>query len=272
MAEDISKGLQNSLFPETESETVYEQPLNERIRSFLRLEHLFELVRINIAGESEFHSRAAISAMVDVTDLLLRTDIKAELIKELDRQAGILSGLRQNPRVDSRRLDETLGRLANVLTLIRTSGYQPGQALRTDELVTAIRQRIAIPGGTCNFDLPAFHYWLIQPAAQRRQKLDAWFDDLAALRDGVRLALAILRESASPSPESADKGFFQQTLDTSVSCQLIRIGLPPNSQCFPEISAGKHRFTIRFLEQASTEQRPAQTQETISFVLERCIF
>ena len=36
-------------------------------------------------------------------------------------------------------------------------GLYDGQTMRQDELVTAIRQRITIPGGTCNFDLPGYH-------------------------------------------------------------------------------------------------------------------
>jgi len=270
MAEGASKTTQSSLFPETDSDTVYEQPLNERVRCFLRLEHLFDIVSLSSEGRSAFDSRAAIGAMVDITDLLLRTDVKAELIKELDRQAGVLNGLRRNPRVDTKRLDDTLAELQAILEIIRASSYQPGQALRNDELVTSIRQRMAIPGGTCNFDLPAFHFWLTQPFERRRDKLAGWLSDMTPLRDGVKLALGILRESASPSRESAEQGFFQQTLDTAANCQLLRIGLAEPSTVFPEISAGKHRFTVRFLEQQATDRRPAQTRETVSFVLECC--
>lgn len=263
--------VQRSLFTDTGADIVYEQPLSERIRTFLRLEHLFEVIAANAPGESEWNSRVAIAAMIDITDLLSRSDLKAELMKELDRQAAVLAGLKRNPRVDLGRLEDALTSLDGVMVSLRAPDYQPGQTLRRDELVAAIRQRIAIPGGTCNFDLPAFHFWLTAPAPRRIARLRGWSADLEALREGIDLALKIIRSSAAPSHETASAGFFQQPLDTSVSCHLIRVGLLAASAFFPEVSAGKHRFTIRFLTQPETQGRPSQTGEDVPFVLERCV-
>ena len=71
--------------------------------------------------------------------------------------------------------------------------------------------------------------------------------------------------------EVAQGGFFQQALDTSIACNLVRVGVPGGLTCFPEISAGRHRFTVRFLEQSNTQARPVQTTDDIAFVLERCV-
>src|SRR5690606_16659174 len=132
----------------------------ERIRSFLRLEHLFEYIAKSMEGTSLWDSRAAIAGMIEVTDLLSRSDIKAELIKELERQSSVLASLQQNPAVDSTRLQQVMRTLGNLLSTLKSHACQPGQGLRQDELIASIRQRIAIPGGTCNFDLPGFHHWL----------------------------------------------------------------------------------------------------------------
>ncbi len=266
-----SPATQSSLFPETQADVVYEQPLSERIRMFLRLEHLFAVIGADIAGETEWASRVALGGMIDVTDILGRADIKAELMKELDRQAAVLGALKRNPKVDLGRLEDALARLDGVMGRLRAPDYQPGQSLKRDELVTAIRQRVSVPGGTCNFDLPGYHYWLALPAATRVEQLERWFADLQALRDGVELTLTIIRASASPTDEVAQAGFFQQALDTSIACNLVRVGVPGALNCFPEISAGRHRFTVRFLEQANTQSRPVQTADDIAFVLERCV-
>ncbi len=262
---------QASLFADSTMDVVYEQPLGERIRNFLRLEHLFAVVAAHIDGEREWDSRSALAAMIDVTDLLARADIKAELMKELDRQAAVLKPLVRNPQVDPGRLEDALARLDRVMAKLRAPDFQPGQCLRRDELVGTIRQRIAIPGGTCNFDLPGFHYWLALPRTHRAAQLRHWFGDLAALEEGIALALSIIRASATPTRENARGGFFQLPLDTSVSCHLVRIVLPLTATCYPEISAGKHRFTVRFLEQRDTQQRPVQTPQDVDFVLERCV-
>lgn len=271
MSREDPSALQNPLFPQTGDSVIYEQPLNERVRTFLRLEHLFELVTEGVQGDSEWASRSALGGMIELTDLLSRSDLKAEIIKELERQSAVLEGLRNKPGVDAARLGETLDSVSALVEQLRSNACQPGQLLRRDELVTSIRQRTAIPGGTCNFDLPAFHHWLAQPAATRRERLLHWFSDLRCLEEGSGLALRLLRESASPTRELAAGGFFQKALDPAQGCQLIRVGLAGSETCYPEISAGRHRFTIRFLEQRDTEQRPGQLDRDVRFELERCV-
>ncbi|RME32905.1 MAG: cell division protein ZapD [Gammaproteobacteria bacterium] len=249
----------------------YEQPLNERIRTLLRLEFLFTLADHRARGESHWDSRAAVTALLDIVDLLSRTDIKSELGKELERQLGVLGELRDNPVVDSELLDMNLRALEGTLSGLRDGGYSPGATLRADELITSVRQRAAIPGGTCSFDLPAFHQWLMRPAEARRLDLELWSRDLMLLRDGVTLTLDNLRRSANPVQVTASEGFYQETVDQTRPCQLIRVVLPAESPVFPEISGGKHRFTVRFLEMSGPQrQRPQQTGDDVTFQLLRC--
>lgn len=267
--EDIPK--QRSLFTLVESQVFYEQPTNERTRSFLRLEHLFGSIEQAMEKLTDWDSRAAIVGMIEVTDLLSRSDIKAELIKELERQLGVLMPLQKNPQVDGARLQRTLRELNGLLEHLKSHACQPGQCLRSDELVSAIRQRASIPGGTCNFDLPALHHWLSKTAEYRGDQLLRWYEDLRVVREGTRLCLGMLRESARATPATAVAGFFNQNIDPALPCQLIRVGLPLAAQFFPEISGGKHRFTVRFMRQSQTTSRPSQVDEDVDFDLQCCI-
>jgi cell division protein ZapD len=213
-----------------------------------------------------------VATIIDITDLLARTDLKAELIKELDRQSVVLGALQANPSVDHTRLESTISSLQNLLSRLRTSGCQPGQTVRKDELIASIRQRLTIPGGTCSFDLPGYHYWLSKPPLQRNAQLQQWLADLRIMQEGVAVILGVVRESAAPTQVIASSGFFQQPLDTHLSYHMIRVLLPTDAPFYPEISAGRHRFTIRFLEQKSTQMRPTQTKADVDFELERCVF
>jgi cell division protein ZapD len=263
---------QRSLFALAESQVFYEQPLNERTRNFLRLEHLFAAVEQATEQNGELEGRTAIIGLIDITDLLARSDLKAELIKELERQMGLLLPLKGSPQVDAPRLGHLLERLAALITELKSPACQPGQCLRADELVTAIRQRVSIPGGACSFDLPALHHWLSRGSESRAGQLARWSADLRVVRDGVRLALSLLRESAHPRAVTAAGGFFHQSIDANMPCHLVRIGLPLTADCFPEISGGKHRFTVRFMRQASTTARPAQVEHDVDFDLQCCVF
>ena len=248
----------------------YEQPLSERIRAFLRLEYLFALIEHNLEDETEWGSRTSLSGMIEVNELLSRFDLRAELIKELERNSQVLHSLRRNPEVDSARLETTLQRVGDTLQRLRSTQCQPAQAIRKDELVYSVKQRLPIAGGTCNFDLPAYHFWLSRPASLRIAKLKDWLNDLQIIQTSTLLALGMTRDSAAPRVVKAAGGFFQEPVDSSVVCQLVRVGLAPAINVFPEISGGRHRFTIRFLEQPDTAQRPTQTSEDIVFELQCC--
>ncbi len=254
-----------------EKSVIYEQPLNERVRSFLRLEHLFDIAEHHCPQDSQWDSRITISCLLEILNLLSRSDIKSDLIKELERHTAILDVLKNNPDIHHQRLNDMLSNINIHLSTLRNSDCQPGQCLKQNELMTSIKQRISIPGGTCNFDLPAFHHWLHKPAQSRHNDLTMWKQDLAVIQESLTIALLMLRNSTTPVNENAEAGFYQQPIGSKLSCQLIRVLLPNDCKYFPEISGGKHRFTIRFMEQASTSSRPVQTKNAVEFELHCCI-
>lgn len=249
----------------------YEQPLNERVRTFLRLEFLFNMIGYHEKNLSEPDIREILRNLFEVTDLISRTDIKGDLIKELERQCATLEGLQNRPGVDQRRLDSVLEDIKSCLQELRGGQYQPGQGMRQDELLTVIKQRSSMPGGTCNFDMPSYHYWLHRSHDEHMTRLQEWQGDLAVIRDGVSLALHLIRNRSKHTSETAEKGFFQRNLEPASACHMIRVLLPERSACYPEISGGKHRFSVRFMEQPDTAQRPVQVTRDIQFELHCCL-
>jgi cell division protein ZapD len=251
--------------------SVYEQPLSERIRTFLRLEHLFAKAEHALTSIDPWSSRTTLEAVIDIMAVISRADLKKEIIKELERHAATLQGLSQNPNVDPARLKDVLDAVKSQLTSLRTDENSWGQELRDDELLSTVRQRSTITAGTCNFDLPALHYWLQASADQRVNDLRRWLGSFRLLNSSVSLCLKLVRESAIATQELAQSGFFQRTLETSTPCQMIRVCLVADARCFPEISAGKHRFTVRFMRLAATKERPSQTDADVEFDLHCCV-
>ncbi len=248
---------------------IYEQPLNERVRTLLRLDFLFKQAAHALEDHSAWGSRATITALINILNVFVRSDLKTELIKELERLATILSPLEHRPGVDQGALGTILRDLERLIDLMQMQQGQIGNGLKDHEFLNSIRQRSAIPGGTCHFDLPAYHHWLNQSPDSRANDLESWFASFAPLRDASALILHLIRESASSSRETAEQGFFQQGLDTQIPNQLIRVILAQPTDCFAEISGGKHRFTIRFM--CPDEQgHPIQTGKDIEFKLLCC--
>jgi cell division protein ZapD len=248
----------------------YEQPLNERVRIFLRLEHLFRQVSHHMHGETVWDTRAVVTQLIDVLNIFSRSDLKSEVLKELDRHGTTLARMRQNPEVDHQRLGEVLTQIGTLSDRLYTQPGQTGAKLRNNEFLKSIMQRSSIPGGSCAFDLPAYQCWLERPIAERKRTLHEWLSSFDVVEQAVRLILHLIRSSGAPSQERAEGGFFQQTLDTNLPYQLIRVSVPASYGAFAEISGGKHRFAVRF-KTADEEGGSSQLEQDVEFELIRCI-
>lgn len=249
---------------------LYEFPLNERIRVFMRLEQLFQQIDHFLRGNSIWESRAVISSLLEILTIFSRNDLKSEILKEVERHAGVLNKMASNQKIDRSKLEKILSKLNAIGDELYATPGKIGYSLMENELFKCISQRSSIPGGTCAFDLPVYHYWLQQEEAQRKQDLENWLRPFETIRTAVDLLLNFIRQSGAPSVEQGQAGFFQKTLDHSLPFQLLRVGLKRSQPYFAEISGGKHRFTIRFMTSVASE-RPAQSDEDVSFQLTCCI-
>lgn len=252
------------------STVIYEQPLSERMRAFLRLEHLFHRIEHELEHSDQWSNRTALEIIVGIMTIVSRADLKAELMSELKRHANTLEGLEHNPHVDLERLHTILGKTRSLLEAIRTRDGLPGAELKENELLSAIRQRASIPAGTCAFDTPGLHFWLQGSEEGRLADLRRWLSSYDVVRDTVLLCLSLVRESATVTRETAAKGYFQKSLSKGSPYQMLRLALPAGTPWYPEVSAGPHRFTLRFLSQASADARPQQVEEDVEFDLLCC--
>lgn len=225
---------------------IYEQPLNERMRMLLRLEHLFDQLHHYLSGDSPWDNRKTITTLIDILNLLERADLKTELMKELDRLSVSLTRLKVQPDVDTQQLDVILQDLQHHHDIVKHIPGRLGDELRFDLLISSVKQRMAIPGGSCCFDLPAFHYWLAKPHAERSKQLKSWIKVLEPIESTVRLLLELIRSSAYTETATAKSGFYQKMLEAAAPCQIIRVRMN-GDPAYPEISGGKHRISIRFL-------------------------
>ncbi len=248
----------------------YEQPLNERIRTFLRLEGLFNQFKFHVKHGTAWDNPIAIDAITDILSFTTRSDIKLEVLKELERQHSRLERLTKRPQIDQGQLTSLLDKQTALISRLQTSAGQLGQETQSAELLNSVRQKSSVPGPICNFDLPAFHYWLTRPETTRREHLMQWFAPFTVLEEAITMILDVLRNSSDDTEETATKGFFQKVIDTNQAVQLLHITVPATLNCYPEISAGKHRFSIRFMLNPNPYARPEQFTEDVAFGLRIC--
>ena len=250
---------------------IYEQPLNERIRTLLRLEFLFAQAAQNLHDDSQWGSRNTLNSLQDILSIFGRTDLKTEVLKELERHSATLAKLKPNPDIDQSRLTQILSELEKLGAELHKTGGPIAASLKENEFLSSIQQRGAIPGGTCDFDLPAYHFWLQQPAAQRTRDLAKWLGQFETIAQAIKLILRLIRESNGLKPATAESGFYQVTLDSNHPCQLVRVAVDKTIPYYAEISGGRHRITVRFLELSQQDGHAKQATETINFELECCV-
>jgi cell division protein ZapD len=225
----------------------YEHPLNERIRTLMRLEDLYRRLQFFAAqGEAPAH-HAALLALFEITDVAGRADLKTDILQELERQKQLLGALRNNPAIDTRVLNSLLAEIDDASAHLLAQAGKVGQHLRENEWLMTIKQRTAIPGGVCEFDLPAYHYWLNADPGARQNDLKAWIAPFLPIHDGLTLILRLLRDNGRASRHVAYRGVFQLMLTTAKVAQLLRLTVGQDLPCVPEISANKYALNIRFI-------------------------
>jgi cell division protein ZapD len=246
----------------------YEFPLNERIRTLLRLEDLYERITHFIdRGTSDDH-HAALGVLFEILEVAGRADLKADLLQEMERQKRLLSALRNNPEISEDALDSVLDEIEHANDELLAISGKVGQHLRENEWLMSIKQRACIPGGTCEFDLPSYHYWLQQDITLRRNYLKAWLGPLLPIREGLTIVLKLLRESGKTHHYTAQGGNFQQ-MQGGRMAQMLRISLDEKLPCIPEISANKYALNIRFIA-ANYAARSTLFDQDVPFDLTFC--
>ena len=247
---------------------MFEYPIREQVRGFLRLESLFQLFERNTLSTHSDNHFHALKVLFEILEILERGDTKAELIKELSRLVEMFSNLAQNPGVDQSKLDNFLKQVKQLHAWVVDYGGKFGDQLRKEPFIESVKHRTSIPGGSCHFDCPDLYLFMHKAFKERQQLLGQWIENIKGVKTSVGVILRIMRESGQWQTRSAPMGSFM--IDTSENpVQLLRVKLPQSSLVFPEFSCGKHRSSIHFMH-FNDQYRKVPLQKPIEFELACC--
>jgi cell division protein ZapD len=224
----------------------YEFPLNEKVRTWMRLEDLLARMNYFLAGELSMEHHAALTTLFEIHEVASRPDLKSELLQELERQKRSLACLHNNPAISEQALDGILNEIEQASASLLAMPGKVGMILRENEWLMSIKQRASMPGGTCQFDLPSYHYWQKQSVALRRANLQEWLAPLLPISASINILLRLLRENGRKISFVAHNGTFQQ-MQGGRAAQLLRVSLRPDLACIPELGANKYAINIRFI-------------------------
>ncbi|MBS1155701.1 MAG: cell division protein ZapD [Proteobacteria bacterium] len=247
----------------------YEFPINERIRTLLRLEDLYNRTVHYIGREHALDHHTALLGLFEIMEVAGRADLKSDLLQELERQRQLLVSLRNNPDVSEEILENVLSEIEGTHARLLEMTGKFGQHLRDNEWLMTIKQRAIIPGGVCEFDLPSYHYWRKQGCMQRQADLQRWCAPLLPIKQGLEIVLRLLRDSCKTSHYVAKHGTFQQ-MSGGKTMQMLRISLAADVVAVPELSANRYAINIRFVNPATSGERAKVVDSDIPFALGYC--
>lgn len=225
--------------------TIYEYPLNEQVRILLRLEYLADQFLQLTASDLPTAHHFATRTLFEIADLCdARSDLKSDILKDLERYRQTVQGYSQTPGLEERVADL----LAEIDHSYRQYNSQIGKLsaeFNSNEWLTSVRSRISIPAGACSFDHPSYHAWQHASSRERQADLQQWFRPLEPSLNAARLLLRFLRDSGQPNKVLAEQGMYQLNLPPNKTYQLVRVGMDANMQLIPETSGNRLMLTIR---------------------------
>ncbi len=250
--------------------TVFEHPLNERIRALMRLQQLFVRLDHHLNGLSRCDLQASIGVLLEAYDLTGRSNLKTEVLKELERQKqSFLSDVEPGGEMDiqDQLTCESIQTLRDELHAQPVRSYQH---LHTNEFLNSVKQRCGISGTGSTYDLPLYHFWLDRDIIECRNTIVEWMQPYKHLREAIDLVLGNIRGQGKFQKLIAERGFYQNSLRSEKTPQLVRVEIPDRIEIYPEVSAGIHRITIRFMKYISANEKPGQSLDDIEFNIAYC--
>ncbi len=228
---------------------LFEFPLVESVRTWLRLEHVWQRWQHFLAKDDPHDHHVALMTLFECVDIAGRSDLKRDLVAFLQRararwqEAAAREAEAQRPRrltVPAKALE-----IERLLQALADQSGRLDHLLRLHPQLNLIRTRAHVAGGLCAFDLPSYHYWLQQDAERRRADLLRWSESARVMLEAVSEALAQLRRHAKPFSGKAVNGVFQQPLDGQLPW-LVQLCIPPDLGVVPKVSANKYQCNVHF--------------------------
>ena len=251
------------------SEHIYELPINERLRTFMRVEFLYKRLKYSLKNDDTWALRSSINTLLEIYSILSRTDVRREILFDLDRYIFQMTKYQDDPMVDREVAKEKnlqLENLRNDLDVIGT-GYL--KKIRDIEFVDSLLHRHTLPGGRAEFDMPKYKFWLDSGITRTRRDIKEWVGVIKPVCDSIYQIIWLLRESSEAISTVAINGLYNHQIERNSQISLVRIFLS-NNNVFPEISGGKHLISIRFLNWAKTDEGTTQANKNVRFKISLC--
>jgi cell division protein ZapD len=241
---------------------IYEEPVDERIRKFLKLENYFLKLKYHKELDTPYDSYVSLCNLIMIYNTLSRVEVKSDLIREIDFHKQRYAEYIKIDTSDKIKLHSIMEKQNVILNNLYNLKSNYLNELNNDEFFQfLIKHYESI---TTELD-----YWLTRDHATRLNQIDLWRENFRPIENSVYFFLDILRKSSDTKEVCANNGFHLVKLNQEKKIRLLRITMQSDNYFFPRISLGPQRATISFM-LLNEENKYIQIKDNITFVLDLC--
>ena len=245
--------------------SIYEEPVQEKIRKFIKIEFLFNKLFYFKNKENKNDNYISLLALCELYEILSRSDIKSELIREIENQNSYFKKIKEIPEANSEKLSSVLEKQKVLLQLIHGIESNYLEYLENDILFKTIAKNSINP-----LQPTSVEFWLSRDIVLRENQINLWTEPLLFIKKSVDFILEVVRKSGRFEDKLAEKGFFIEKLDPKKNILLIRVTLTSDLYYYPQISVGKQRLNIMFMSK-DDKNNLISHKEDVTFILTTCV-
>ena len=242
--------------------SIYEQPVDERIRKFLRFENIYMKINNHMEIDSKYD---AYSTLLNISELfinLTRSEIKRDLISEIETQKARYQEYIKLDGADKIKLNSIMEKQNAILKTLHDLEANYLNILKSDELLQTIIKHI-------NTSCADLDYWLSRDHNFRKNQVNLWLELIKPIENSIFFCLDLLRKSSETVEITAKDGMYLFKMDIEKKIRLLRVTMKTDNYFFPKISVGPQRATIAFMT-IDDNNKIIRLNQDINFVLDFC--
>ena len=248
---------------------IYELPLNERLRTFMRIEFLYSRLKyFSSKLDDNWQTRTVIHTLLEIYSILSRTDVRREVLADLDRYIIQMQRFQSAPEADNNMVNDVLEDLDSIKDQVVDIGTDYLLKLREDEFIASLLHRHTLPGGKAEFDMPKYKFFLESNKKNVVLQINSWIDVMRPICEGIDKLMWIIRESNEPIATVAVGGQYNHQIERRTQISLVRI-ITNDTNVYPEISGGRHLIAVRFFNQ-NRDGEYVQFEDNVEFKISLC--
>ena len=207
--------------------SIYEQPIDERIRKFLRLENIYMKINNHMDIDSKYD---AYSTLLNISELfinLTRSEIKRDLISEIETQKTRYQEYIKLDGADKIKLNSIMEKQNAILKTLHDLEANYLNVLKNDELLQTIIKHI-------NTSCADLDYWLSRDHDFRKNQINLWLELIKPIENSIFFCLDLLRKSSETVEITAKDGMYLFKMDIEKKIRLLRVTMKTDNYFFPQ--------------------------------------